>query len=240
MGEWQLKRFWKDVSVLEKPEGFALTLDGKPVMTPFKSALTFPTRALADAAASEWEAQQDKVQPDAMPITRAGNSAIDKVAPQRPAVEEMLLEYAETDLVCYRAETPQDLVARQTELWDPCLDWIEDHLGVRMLAVTGVMYFPQPGQVRPAFERQLAQYSDFELTALHDLVVLPGSLVLGLAVAEDHLAPAEAWTLARLDEEWQSEFWGKDAEAEAKAMSRFRDFEAAATFLRLCRSENTR
>ncbi len=231
MAEWRQKRFWDAVTIEGSDSGFQVLLDGRVIKTPAKAAFEIPSRALAEAAAEEWAAQEGHVRPDSMPITRAVNSAIDKVQPQRQAVLDLLLEYCDTDLLCYRAESPEGLVARQTKEWDPCLHWIRATFGVQMIAVAGVIHHPQPPDVVPCFRAYTESWSPFQITGLHDLVVLSGSFVLGLAVLEGHLGAEEAWRLSRLDEDWQAEQWGVDEEAAEMAEVKRADFLAAARFL---------
>lgn len=214
IGGWKAKRFWTDVSVREAEGGFAVFLDARQVMTPGKLPLIVPTRAMAEAIAEEWQAQQDEIQPLTMPVTRAANSAIERVRPQQPEVAAMLAAYAETDLTCHRAETPPELVERQARAWDPLLDWAAAAHGARLTPTRGVLPVGQPPASLAALSARVAALDPFQLTALHDLVTLSGSLILGLAVAERHLDPETAWAMSRIDEEWQIEQWGRDEEAD--------------------------
>lgn len=233
MADWAAKRFWKDVTVHEEPEGFSVRLDGRPVRTPAKTPLVVPTRPMAEAVAGEWDAQDEKIEPLKMPTTRSANAALDKVAPQRQAVVEMIAAFGETDLLCYRAETPEALAERQAQAWDPLLDWADETFGARLTLVAGVMPVVQPAEATARLTRQMEGMSDFHLAAFHDLVGLTGSMVLGLAVAQAVRTPQEAWDLSRIDEDWQAEQWGRDAEAEAFAEQKRDSFLHAERFFRL-------
>ncbi|WP_099826590.1 ATP12 family chaperone protein [Oceaniglobus indicus] len=215
MADWATKRFWSEVSIEETAGGFGLRLDGRGVKTPARADVVVPTRALADMMADEWRAQSDTVDPATMPVTRSVNAALDKVAPQRGAVEEMIIAYAETDLLCYRATSPAELIARQNDLWDPLLAWAADGLGAPLKTTPGVMPVEQPPASVAILRRAMAPMSVFEIAAFHDLVGLSGSFILGLAVSEGRIAGKEAWDLSRLDEEWQVSLWGRDDEADA-------------------------
>jgi len=234
MSGWTLRRFWKETVVVELPGGFGVALDGRPIRTPGKVALLLPTAALAQWIAEEWAAQEGEVRPLTMPATRTANSAVDKVTPQKAAVEAMLAGYGGTDLLCYRAERPEALVLRQAEGWDRWLDWAESRFGARLHTTRGVM----PVAQEPAALSRLAQaveaFDPFALAAFHDLVTLSGSLVLALAVAEGALEPGSGWQLSRLDEDWQAEQWGEDDEAMQAAGLKRADFLHAARFLSLC------
>lgn len=217
MSEWAVKRFWSEARVIDAGTGHAIALDGRPVKTPAKAPLVVPTRALGQAIAAEWNAVVEQIDPLKMPMTRSANAAIDKVAPQRADVADMIAAYGDTDLLCYRATTPQELVLRQSEEWDPLLDWADSALGARLTPVAGVMYQSQDPAALKKLGDKVHALDDFALTALHDLVALSGSLVIGLAALQDWQSPETLWETSRLDEMWQAELWGADDEADAMA-----------------------
>ncbi|WP_108482910.1 ATP12 family chaperone protein [Oceaniglobus ichthyenteri] len=233
MAEWAAKRFWKSASCVAEGGGYAIHLDGRPVRTPAKAQLILPTLALAQAVAAEWDAQSEKIDPLTMPNTRSANAALDKVAPQRGAVEAMIADYAGTDLLCYRATGPETLIARQTEQWDPILDWARTDLGADLRITSGVMPIAQAPSALGILTGQMADMSDFTLVGFHDLVSLSGSFVLALAVIKGRLTPDQAWALSRLDEEWQAQLWGHDEDATAKAALKKADFVHAHRFVSL-------
>lgn len=235
MSTWKAKRFWKEATVEACEGGFTVKLDGRGVKTPAKTPLVVPTEALARMIAAEWDAQEGAVRPETMPATRMANSALDKVAPQFDAVAAMLAEYGGTDLLCYRATEPQTLISRQAEGWDPLLDWAAETLGARLLTGQGVMHVAQDPAAVAALARLLSEVSSFELAALHDLIAISGSLVLGLAVAHGRLSADEAFTLSRIDETWQAEQWGRDEDADALEAVRHTDLGFASRFLAACR-----
>lgn len=220
MSEWKARRFWTASGINQTDEGWEVMLDARRLMTPGKQPLVLPTRALAEAIAAEWDAQGDVIKPQEMPLTRAANSAVEKVAPQRAEVVAMLADYGGTDLLSYRATEPAELVARQAAEWDPLLDWAEARLGARLRVTAGVIPVPQDPQALAALQARLASLDLFGLTAAHDLVTLPGSLVIGLAVIEGRLDADEAHRLSRIDEDFQAERWGADEEAEEAAEGR--------------------
>jgi chaperone required for assembly of F1-ATPase len=185
------------------------------------------------ALAAEWRAQGDVVDLAAMPVTRAANTAIDKVAAHRAGMMEALAAYGETDLLCYRAEEPDALTQRQAQGWDPLLDWAHETLGARLVPVVGVMPQRQDEVALARLAAEVAAMDAFALTGFHDLVTLSGSLVLALAVVRRRLSAAEAWDLSRIDETHQAEIWGRDREAEHAAMIRRDAFLAADRFFSL-------
>lgn len=235
MSEWALKRFWTVARAEPRDQGWAVLLDGRTVHTPAHAPLILPTEALAEAVAAEWQAQAGEVRPGQMPFTRAANSALDKVMPQAGAVADMLIEYGDTDLLCYRAETPEELAAAQAEAWDPLLDWARSALGATLVATAGVVHVDQPERARAVLRAAVSGQDAFALTALHDLVTLSGSLVIGLAVQRGVYPPDDLWSRCRVDEVWQQEQWGADAEAEDAAERRRRDFLVAARLHALSR-----
>lgn len=237
MTEWKARRFWKAAAAEPVNGGWQVTLDGKPVRTPGKLPLIVPTKALADAIAAEWDAQTDAIDPNAMPLTRAVNSAVEKVAPQFDAVADMLAEYGGTDLLSYRAAHPQALADRQAAEWNPLLDWAADALGARLAVTTGVIPVPQDAGALASLRARLAGLTPWELTALHDLVTLPGSLILGLAVFDGRLTADQAHALSRLDEDHQAEAWGHDEDADTAAAARLQALRDSARLLDLLRQD---
>ncbi|MFM7442943.1 MAG: ATP12 family chaperone protein [Tabrizicola sp.] len=234
MSVWAARRFWTTASAVPVEGGYAVHLDGRPVRTPLKAPLLLPTLGLAEAVAAEWQAQEGKVNPETMPFTRTANSAIDKVAPQFDAVAAMLAEYGGSDLLCYRAEAPPDLVARQAEAWDPILVWALERFGADLLVTSGVMHVAQPPESLVGLHRRVAGMSAFQLSAFHDLVALSGSLVLALAVTDRRVTAEQAWSLSRIDEDWQISLWGEDEEAAEIAALKRAAFLQADRFYGLC------
>jgi chaperone required for assembly of F1-ATPase len=235
-GGWDLRRrFWSAVSVEPAPQGWTVLLDGRPMRTPAKAEFVAPTAAAAEACAAEWAAQGERFDPRTMPVTRALNTAIDRIAPQHPAVVAEIAGYGGSDLLCYRAPSPAELAARQAAAWDPWLVWTREKLGADLICAEGVMHVAQPPAALARLEATVAARSAFELAALHDLCALSGSLILGLAVETAALDPAEAWRLSRIDEEWQIEQWGEDAEAAEAAALKRADLESAARLAALLR-----
>jgi len=236
MSEWKAKRFWSEATVEASESGFSVLLDGRPVKTPAKTHLVVPTDAMAQAIAAEWDAQEEAIDPLTMPVTRGANAALDKVSIQFNEVADMLVEYGDTDLLCYRAEGPEGLVQRQISLWDPMLDWAHEVYGARLLPAQGVIHVAQDQTALARLSEPVRAMTAFELAGFHDLVGISGSLVLGLAVTQGRLPAKEAWSLSRLDEDWQIEQWGSDEEAEAVAEKKKTDFLNAAKFYQLSRS----
>ena len=225
-----MKRFWKTVTV-DAERG--VRLDDRPVRTPGRAALLLPAGLLAEAVADEWRAVADDIDPRAMPLTGLANAAIDRIAPDSAAFAAGLAAYGESDLLCYRAESPPDFVERQEALWNPPLDWARDRYDVHFEIVTGVMHRPQPEATVERLGAAIAARPAFELAPLSPIVTITGSLVLALALAERAMEPDAVWAAANLDEDWQAEQWGEDDLAVKARETRRRDFEAAARFLRL-------
>ena len=234
MSGWKSKRFWKDATAQPCEGGFTVRLDARPVKTPLKAALVVPTLGMAEAIAAEWDAQTGLVKPQTMPVTRAANSAIDKIVPQFDEVADLLAAYGASDLICYRATEPQALVARQAAAWDPILAWAAEALRAPLIATAGVMHIAQAPTSLERLRTQVFMLDPFRLAGLHDLVAISGSLVLALAVAQRKLPAPEAWALSRIDETWQQELWGQDEEAAEYAAYRKAAFLDADRFYHLC------
>lgn len=235
MSEWKARRFWKAVSVEAAGTGWQVILDGRQVRTPGKLALALPTRALAEALAVEWDAQVDVIDPFSMPLTRAANSAVEKVTPQRADIADMLAGYGGTDLLCYRADAPEELVQMQAAGWDPLIDWAATELGAPLRITHGVIPVIQPDASLEALRARVHALDCFGLTALHDLVTLPGSLLLGLAVIGGRMPAKQAFDLSRLDESFQISRWGADEDAEKAAQGRLEAMLVAERFWNLSR-----
>jgi chaperone required for assembly of F1-ATPase len=235
MGGWAAKRFWKEATVEAVEGGFTVRLDGRPVKTPAKALLVVPTAPLAQGIAAEWDAQSGKLRPETMPLTRAANSAIDKVAPLHADVVAELAGYGGSDLLCYRATGPEALIARQAAHWDPLIDWAATALQAPLTVTSGVMPCPQPRTSLAALQTRVAAFDAFGLAGLHDLVAISGSLVLALAVTSHRLTAAEGFDLSRLDNQWQNEQWGADEDEAATEALRRAAFLQADRFLGLCR-----
>ena len=227
------KRFYKKVMTRDDGEGAALLLDGKPVRTPGKASLVLPTRALAEAVAGEWRAQGERIDPMTMPLTKLANSTIDGVRGREQAVIDDIVKHAGSDLLCYRAQGPQELVEAQATHWDPVLAWAKTALGAPLFLAEGVVHVAQPQASLDRLKQMLAGRDAFSLAALHVMTALTGSALLALAVAERRLTPEEAWAACHVDEDWQISQWGEDAEAAERRKNRWRDFEAAAKTLAL-------
>lgn len=233
MSEWAFKRFWTDAAPAEDGDGWRVELDGRPVKTPAKQTLSLPTPDLAQAVAAEWNAVDTLVKPDLMPLTRLSNSALDKVAVQHGPVADLLTEYGGSDLLCYRADGPQALIDRQTEAWDPLLDWVAAEHGIRLDVQTGVMPVAQPTDSLGRVRDLTHGLDPFALTGFHELVSISGSWVLGYAALQRARPAADLFDIAALDELYQAEQWGDDDEALAVRANKRAAFLTAAEFTAL-------
>jgi len=234
MSEWAMKRFWKEASVAENDGRFAVVLDGRPVKTPAKAPLAAPARRMAQAISAEWDAQEKTVDPVSMPFTRMANAALDKVSIQHGEVAQMLADYGDSDLLCYRADRPESLVSRQNAEWDPALDWAKTALGAHLKPRSGVMHAPQDAKALETLSARVHALDNFQLAAFHDLVTLTGSLVLGFAAAEGWRDMDTLWNMSMLDTLWQEEQWGRDEEAFEAAEVKRAAFAHAKRFFDLC------
>ena len=228
-----MKRFWTNAESVERDGGWGVELDGKPVRTPAREPLAVPKQVLAQAIADEWNSVGETVDPREMPLTGLANAAIDRVEADKQAFAAGLARYAEGDLACYRAEGPDALVERQAKSWDALLGWARRRFDVDFRTTAGILHVDQP----PATVERLAHAVDaldaFRLAGLSPLVTIGGSLVAALGVLEGALTTDKAWEAVSIDDRWQLEQWGADAEAEAALENRRRDFFAAARFLEL-------
>ena len=228
-----MKRLYREVAVIAHPEGYGVALDGRRVNTPAGAALVIPARALAEAIAEEWSAQGERVVPRTMPLMQLAATALDRVARARTTVIDQLTRYGETDLLCYRATEPPELVDRQTAMWQPLVDWIEAHHAVRLEVAHGLMPRPQPSAALDALRGALEPLDALRLTGLNAATAAAGSVVLALALLARRLSADEAWALSQLDETFQIERWGEDREAARRRAELRADLVAAGRFLEL-------
>jgi len=230
-----VKRFYTEVTVVSEPGGWGVHLDGKPVRTPAQVPLLVPTVALADAVAAEWAVQIATIVPVTMPLTGLANAAIDRIAPDVARFAGELTRFAESELLCYRAENPAPLVARQAAMWDPLLAWATARYDIVFAVTSGIVHVAQPPATLVRLGMAFATFDPFRLAALHPVVTICGSAVIGLAVAERRLDGNQAWAMGQLDEIWQTEQWGEDPLATASREARQGGLAAAVKMLALLR-----
>ncbi len=222
-----MKRFYKDVSVAPVDGGFGVLLDGKPVKTPGRNPLALPTEKLANAIAAEWRGQGEEVIATSMPLLRLANTVIDGVANSRDAVIDAILRFGENDLLCYRAHQPPELAARQRAGWDPWLDWAQQRFGAQMTVAQGLTHVDQPAEALASLRGALETFDAFTLGGLHVIASITGSTVLALAVAEGEISTAQTFALSRIDEAYQAEKWGEDAQAAKRAAALAQELDKA-------------
>jgi chaperone required for assembly of F1-ATPase len=235
------RRYYERASVTgEGP--FGIALDGRPLKTRYKHPLLLASRPLAEAIAAEWQGQGALVRPSRMPFTELACRAIDHLrsGPTRARAVKNLVEYAGSDLVCYRAPEPASLVARQREQWNPVLEAIRDMFGVDFVTVEGLIHRQQPAASLMAVAQYLNAKSDLELSAIHGAATHIGSTLIALVLAEGRMTAEAAWKAANVDEDWQIELWGEDTEAKARRERMEREFLSAAEFLRLAADKKSR
>jgi chaperone required for assembly of F1-ATPase len=234
------RRFYQEAGVGETGEGFAVLLDGRPVRTPARRPLAAPERVIAQALATEWDAQRDTIDPAVMPLTRLANAIIDRVAAAPGPVRAEIERYLAADLLCYRAEAPEGLLARQAALWDPVLAWAGERLGARFILAAGVTHVAQPAAAVAAAAKSIPDASAgakeiWRLGALNVVTTLTGSALLALALDAQKLSADEAWAAAHVDEDWNMQFWGRDELALQRRAFHFAEMQAATLVLRVLR-----
>jgi chaperone required for assembly of F1-ATPase len=225
------KRFYERATI-GKRAPYSVLLDDRGVKTPAGGTLAAPSAALAQAIAAEWNAQDERIDPPTMPLTRLANTIIDGVAPNPAPVADEIAKYLGSDLVCYRADTPEGLVRLQGRSWDPILMWAREALGARLVLTEGVMFVEQPEHAVAAARKAIPS-DPWRLGAVHLITVLTGSALIALAVAAQELGIDEAWAAAHVDEDWNMKLWGRDEIALVRRAARFADMQAAGSVLLL-------
>ena len=227
-----MKRFYREVTIAPAEHGHRVLLDGRPMRTPARQVLAVPTASLAAAIAAEWRGQVETIRPEAMPLTRLASTAIDRMPAQRQAAIDEVISYAETDLVCYRATEPFELVERQQHAWQPMLDWVSGIYGVKLAVTTSILPLAQPAAVRDRLRSTIEVLGDWHLVGVHATTTALGSLVLGLCLLHGGLDVDAALAASLLDELFEIEPWGSDVEVERRHKVLRRDVTGAAQFLR--------
>jgi chaperone required for assembly of F1-ATPase len=227
-----VKRFYRKVTIAPAEHGHGILLDGRPMRTRARQVLAAPTASLAEAIAAEWRGQVETIRPEAMPLTRLASTALDRMPAQRQATIDEVIAYADTDLVCYRAAEPFELVRRQQHAWQPMLDWVSGAYGVKLAVTTSILPLAQPAAVRDRLRSGIEDLGDWSLVGVHAATTALGSLVLGLGLLHGRLDGEAALAASLLDELFEIERWGSDVEAERRHAVLRRDLTAAAQFLR--------
>jgi len=234
-----VQRFYKTVTVerteSESRPAFRVLLDGRAIRTPGRAEGLLPTRPLAEAVAAEWAAQGDKVNPQTMPLTGLAWTALDRVRTRRDEIVAAVVAYAGHDLLCYRAEGPIDLAARQQETWQPLLDWLALTFDAPLAVTAGSVSISQPPAALAALARTVAGHDDFALAALSAATAATGSLVIALALTVGRLDAEAAFAAAQLDESYQMERWGEDPDARRRRDAIRAELAAVEHFMTLLR-----
>ena len=228
-----MKRFWKEAASKPEEGGWGVELDGRALRTPARAPLVVPTAALAEAIADEWRSVEGEIEPRWMPFTGIANAAIDRVGPERQEFAQGLARYAEADRACYRADGPRELIELQEDSWDALLAWARRRYDVDFVITSGLLHVDQPAATVERLSHAVLALDPFRLAGLSPLVTIGASLIAALSVLEGAMSPEEAWNAVSIDERWQIQRWGADAEAETTIESRRRDFLAAARFVEL-------
>ncbi|WP_299397292.1 ATP12 family chaperone protein [Pelagibius sp.] len=231
----KIKRFYESAGSAPAEGGYGVTLDGRPVRTPAKAPLVLPSAALAAAIAEEWQGQDKDIDTGSMALNNLACTAIDIVGPQRPRIVDDLVDYGGHDLICYWSDAVDDLLRRQQDHWQPLLDWAAEALNAPLVKTCGIVSQDQPPESLAALRAAVEQHDAMALTGLAAAVQASGSLVIGLALSHGRMEAEEAWTVSLLDEAYQQERWGEDAEARKRQAALHQELDAAGRFLSLLR-----
>lgn len=228
-----MKRFWKEVAVVDKDGGWGIALDGRPVRTPQRAPLAVASSALAEAIAAEWRDVGETIDPAHMPMTGLSNAAIDLATPDLAAFSAPIAAYAESDLLCYRDARDAVLQAEQAAAWNPLLSWAEMRYGIEFVLTQGVLPVDQPDATIAALQDAVFTQDAWRTTALTPLVTIGGSLIAGLALVDRAFDADALWDAVSLDDLYQERRWGADSEAQKARAAHKRDWDNAARFLSL-------
>jgi chaperone required for assembly of F1-ATPase len=224
-----MKKYYESVSCRKIDEGFAVFLDAAPARTALGLPVAAPTQALGEAIAQEWQAQGDVIRKETMPLTQLASMAVD-LSGHRGAMMADILAYGDTDLICYRAGDAPGLNEQQALKLDPVIGWVEERFGIALKITDGVMPVKQPPENRMKLMAAISDFDDWQLAALAAAVKALGSLVLALAFMEGHVNGETAFALSHLEEEYETNDWGKDEEKEKRLRHLKGEIEAVERF----------
>ena len=226
------KRFYKQATVFSDATTIHIHLDGKPIKTPGGELLSLPNIHVGELVVEEWNRQVERIDPQTMPVTRLINTSIDGVSKDMQPVKDDIIQFAGSDLLCYRADSPDGLVSNQQKYWDSLIEWASSSLGAVFSVQTGIMHVSQAEDCIAAFGQHINPIDSPELlSALHSLTAISGSAIIALAIYKSEIDLAYGWNSAHVDEDWQISQWGEDADAQAFRAARKLEFEAAVQLL---------
>lgn len=223
----KIRKFYREVAVRREGEGVLVTLDDRPVRSPGQRPMVLPTHELAEVLAAEWQRQGDDIDTATMPMMRFASHAVDVVSEDPEPIRAEIVKYARSDLLCYRAGHPADLVARQRDLWDPVLERFRAERGIGFRLATGICYVEQNAADVERFARLVQELHGFALAGTHAVTTLTGSALVAMALRFGWIGADEAWRIVHVDEDYQAELWGIDKEAMQRRQLQFADFGAA-------------
>ena len=226
-----MRRFYKTTGVDAAEGGFRVLLDGRPMKTPAKHTLILPVKGLAVAVAEEWDAQLEDIQPDVMPITRLSTTANDRMPALRAAAIDEVAQYAETDLVCYRAAHPPALVREQHAAWQPALDWMAKRYDIAFDVTDALLPVSQPTATLTRIRSTVEAIEDWPLVGVHSATTSLGSIVLALALWHGELDADVAVNASLVDALFEIKQWGQERDATQRHEALRRDVRGAARFL---------
>ena len=224
------RKFYKLATI---GDDLSILLDGRAVKTPLKAKLVLPTTQLAQGVVVEWNGQEKLINPALMPLTKLANTAIDRAGAERNFVAGEIENFAANDLVCYRAAAPEDLVALESQHWNPVIEWANQTLNVTFKTTQAIQHVAQNQETLERIKAHLAGMDVFQLTAVHNLTSLTGSALIAFMLMARAITPENAWAAAHVDEDFQISQWGEDFEATNRRKNRKLDFEATIAFLNL-------
>ena len=219
------KRFYDKVTLENSDGGFLITLDGKPIKTPLKQDLSVPALNLGEAIAEEWRSQKDHIIVESMILTKLANTAIDRTFKLKNEIVDEIVNYAASDLICYRAECPLELTELQASKWDPVLQWLKDEQNVELSTAAGIIHQAQAPEELLKLKRLFEGFNEYSLTAIHNMTTICGSAILTLALVRGREQIGEIWSIAHIDEDYQIKRWGEDGEASERRRNRWLEFE---------------
>ena len=208
-----MKKFWKKVSINKiSSNSFQIMLDERILQTPLKRELVLPNLNLTQQIVKEWDQVSKNINTESMIFYGLLSTSLDKIIDNRNLYIDDILDYIDTDLICYRAENPKELVELQKNKWDPVISLIEKYIGTKVRVFEGILPKKQHTTVHRKLNNLINQFNNFEISALHRITNITGSIFLSLCVLNKDISKNEFFELSCLDELWQEKNWGFDKE----------------------------
>ena len=231
-----MKKFWKIVQVKKKlKNSFEILLDKRILKTPMQKDLIFSNYKIAKETALEWDIDEKEINTENMVFYGLISTAIDKISNDKVSYIDNVLGFINTDLICYRADKPNELIDLQNSSWNPIISFIKKYIDVELKFFIGVMPSKQSLEIFNRLKTLINSFSDIEISALHRMTNLTGSIFISICILKGDVLKNEAFELSFLDELYQAKNWGVEQESLDKRDKIAKELNRIISFVELIR-----